>query len=214
MGNVAVQMRASSRSRRTSVHHVHGHQHLCTTHQPIHHTMWPFGSGDKDASDLAKELPPNLQDFFGNADPATKRAASGETLKDEKVAQVLARQPQAYSHQFDAYKRDELLKKAVAVNCAEIQHAVVTCYQGWLLTSANHCTDEIRRATRCTEVQQRALQRLRYADCYSERQCQYMRAMVDRLFTENFGQYGETKNDEAERAFSEGIDAVFERAWR
>lgn len=176
--------------------------------------MWPFGSGDKDARDLAKELPQNLQEFFDHADPATKRAASRDTLKDDKVAQVLARQPQTYSHQFDAYKRDELLKKAVAVNCAEIQQAVVACYQGWLMTSANHCTDEIRRATRCTEVQQRALQQLRYADCYNERQCKYMRTMVDRLFTDNFGQYGEHHDEAAEKAFAEGVDAVFEKAWR
>lgn len=184
------------------------------TSGPIHYTMWPFGSGDKDAGELAKELPPNLQQFFDRADPATKRAASGDALKDEKVTQVLARQPQEYTHLFDAYKRDELLKKAVAVNCAEIQEAVVACYRGWLMTSANHCTDEIRRATRCTEVQQRALQRVRYAECYSQRQCQYMRTMVDRLFTEHFGQFGERKDEAAEKAFGEGVDAVFERAWR
>lgn len=187
---------------------------ICAPYTSHRNSMWPFGSGDKDAGELAKELPENLQKFFNGADPATKRAASGDALKDDKVAQVLARQPQEYSHQFDSYKRDELLKKAVAVNCSEIQQAVVACYQGWLLTSANHCTEEIRRATRCTEVQQRALQRLRYDDCYSERQCQYMRTMVDRLFTETFGQYGERKDEAAKKVFGEGVDALFERAWR
>lgn len=178
--------------------------------QPIF--MWPFGSGDKDTAELAKELPQDLQLFFGAADPATRSGA--DSLKDEKVAEVLAKQPQGYSHEFAAYKRDELLKKAVAVNCAEIQQAVVACYQGWLLVSTNHCMDEIKRATRCTEVQQRALQRMRYADCYSRPQCQYMRTVVDRLFTENFGQYGERVDEEAEKAFNRGVDAAFERAWR
>lgn len=175
---------------------------------------WPFGSKDKDTADLEQELPSGLRLFFKEVNPEAITASSGEgELKDALVERILAKQPQEFDHKFAGYKREELLKKVAAINCAEVQQAVVECYQGWLFLSSNHCTDEIRRTTKCLDLQTRALRQLRYEDCYNKTQCQQMRMTVDILFTKNFGQFGEKYSEEAEKVFTSEVDGMFETLW-
>lgn len=176
---------------------------------------WPFGSKDKDTKDLEKELPSDLQQFFEKVNPESNLPSNGEnSSKDALVERILARESKEYSHEFANYKREELLKKVTAINCAEIQQAVVDCYQGWLFLSSNHCTDEIRKTTKCLDIQNKALRRLRYDDCYKKAQCQQMRMVVDLLFTKNFGQFGENVTDESEKKFEREVDGMIEKLWR
>lgn len=177
--------------------------------------LWPFISKDKDAKELEKDLPTDLQLFFEKVNPESHLAASGDSsAKDNIVDKVLAREVKEYSHEFAKYKRDELLKKVAAINCAEIQEAVVKCYQGWLFTSSNHCTDEIRKTTKCMDLQNKALRQLRYEDCYNKPQCQQMRVVVDYLFTRNFGKLGENVNEETEKNFEREVEGVFAKLWK
>lgn len=176
---------------------------------------WPFGTGDKDTKELKKELPSELQSFFEKANPQTHKSSAGEnSAKDSIVDRILAREHHEYSHDFDAYKREELLKKVTGINCAEIQQAVVDCYQGWSFLSSNHCTDEIRRTTKCMDVQNKALRQLRYESCYNKPQCEQIRILVDMLFVNNFGQYGESMNEETEKKFENEVDSMFDRVWK
>lgn len=175
--------------------------------------MWPFTSGaGKETEELSKELPENLKEFFAEANPAKGRFEGSP--KDEQVDRILAQQNQQYTHEFARYKREELLKKVATINCSELQQAVIDCYQGWLLISANHCSDEIKRAMKCMDVQSRAFKQLRYENCFSEKQCQLMRYVVDKLFTKNFGQFGEHMNEETQLKFDADIDDVFGKVWK
>lgn len=175
---------------------------------------WPFTSGDKDTKELEKELPSDLHAFFDKANPQALQTPIGESeTKDAIVNRTLARDAKEYSHEFATYKRNELLRKVTGINCAEIQQAVVECYQGWSFLSSNHCTDEIRRTTRCMDVQNKALRLLRYEDCHNKPQCEKMRIIVDMLFVNNFGQFGENMTDETEKQFEQEVDGMFKRVW-
>lgn len=177
--------------------------------------MWPFSSKDKDASELEKDLPSDLQLFFTKANPESLQKLGGDSsAKDLLVDKILDREVHEYSHEFAKYKREELLQKVAAINCAEIQQAVVKCYQGWLFLSSNHCTDEIKKTTKCIDLQNKALRQLRYDECYSKSQCQQMRVAVDYLFTKNFGQYGENVSDETEKNFESEVETVFGKLWK
>lgn len=175
---------------------------------------WPFGFRDKDTKELEKELPSELREFFDKSNPQAQHTLVVENAtKDAIVNRTLARESKEYSHKFAAYKRDELLLKVTGINCAEIQQAVVECYQGWSFLSSNHCTDEIRRTTRCMDVQKKALRLLRYEDCYNKQQCEKMRMMVDILFVNKFGQFGEKMTDETEKEFEQEVGSMFSTVW-
>lgn len=173
--------------------------------------MWPFGGARE--PDVADELPETLQTFYKEAAPAGRVADVDRSPKDAVVQQMLAAQAKGYNHALAAYKREHSVRHVALVNCAELQHAVLECYKGWLVASGTHCSDEAARATRCLEMQQRALRSLRYDDCYHPAQCVQMRALVDRFFTTNFGQFGERITDDTVQAFDKDVDAAFALVW-
>lgn len=178
--------------------------------------MWPFTS-DKDASEVSKELPADLGAFFDKANPQTTHQSKLEVSPHQKkVNQVLGKhENRPYSFEFERYKKRETLKVATQVNCAEIQQQVVECLRGWNLALGNRCDAEIKTHTKCVETQTMALKRLFYDDCVDVDQCKRIRFAVDKLFVDNFGQFGEHVDDEEHRArFESGVDGVFSRVWR
>lgn len=172
--------------------------------------MWPFGSDN--SKDITNELPENLQEFYKEKNPTKHKLE--QNFKDEKVQKVLAKAGQGYTHTFEQYKRDYLAQKASAINCAELQAAVLKCYDGWLFLGIDNCSAQIKTAAKCNEIQERAFHRLRYNECYSERQCGAIRYVVDQLFTKNFGQLGENVNEELQATFERELDAVFDKVWK
>lgn len=193
------------------------------THPPVHSTlnsaffrnivpyMWPFGS-QKSNKDVTDELPENLQEFYKEVSLTAHKLEKDS--KDEKVANVLDRQNTQYSFEFDEFKREFLAQKSSAINCAELQAAVLKCYEGWLFFGVDNCSAEIKRGAKCNELQERAFQRLRYNECYSQKQCNAIRYVVDQLFTKNFGQLGENVNEELQVKFEYDLDQVFDRVWK
>ncbi|KAM3125612.1 hypothetical protein ACQ2H7_000989 [Candidozyma auris] len=173
--------------------------------------MWPFGSS-KPEKDVTSELPEELKDFYKEVTPTKQRVT--QDSKDERVAKILNRQQAHYTHELDQFKRDYSAQKASAINCAELQAAVLKCYEGWSFFGADNCSAEIKRASKCNELQERAFQKLRYNDCYSQRQCSAIRYLVDQLFIKNFGQLGENVNDESQVNFEKDLDNAFEKVWK
>lgn len=178
--------------------------------------MWPF-SNDKDSAQVSKELPQDLGAFFEQANPETSQQSKFELSPHQKKVNSVLRQRenQPYSHEFDQYKRRETLKSATQVNCAEIQQQVVECLRGWNLTLSNRCETEIKTHTKCVETQTRALKLLFYEDCVDIDQCKKIRYVVDKLFVDNYGQYGEQIDDEDTRMrFDSGVESAFAKIWR
>ncbi|GEQ72736.1 hypothetical protein JCM33374_g6424 [Metschnikowia sp. JCM 33374] len=175
--------------------------------------MWPFTSADKSSSELDKELPENLKEFFKESDPSYRLIDHEEDPKESQVQKVLARQSKEYDGELDRYKHSETPRKVATINCAELQQAVVACYQGWSFFG-NECSEEIIRTTKCLEIQQAALKKLRFGDCYSVKHCSSIRAFTDLLFTSHFGQFGENINEETTSKFDTAVDEAFAAVWR
>lgn len=175
--------------------------------------MWPFDSGDKDASELTKLLPESLQGFF-RAEEASKSTLHDDQIKSEKVQSVLAKHHRDDSGAFKLYKDREPPKAAAKINCADLQLAAIECYRSMGFTGGTDCRPIVQRALKCAEIQQRGLNRLRYQECYDKRQCTLIRGIVDHAFIHNFGLMGEKINEETERDFERSIDSAFDLAWK
>lgn len=180
--------------------------------------MWPFTTlYGKDTKELAKELPEDLQGFFAENNPDAKHQSIFEiTPHQKRVNDVLSKQPQnpEYSYDFDKYKQAQTPHKVTAINCAELQQKVMECLRGWNVTSTDPCRVEINKTASCVEIQNRALKRMYYQDCVSVEQCSSIRYVIDKLFTENFGQYGDNINEEAQKKFDTELDKVFYKIWK
>lgn len=175
--------------------------------------MWPFNS--KNSTDPADELPEKLQNFFRESDPTSNKTGLVSAIsKDSRVQQVLDKGPENTSLEFKHYKRTKRPHQAAAINCAELQEAVMRCYEGWLVLGSGNCKEQIRRASQCMDLQEKALEQLRYNDCYNERQCKHMRAVVDDLFQQHFGKGGERLQTAPIEDFEAAVDAKFDKLWR
>jgi hypothetical protein len=183
--------------------------------------LWPFGSGDKKTSDVTPELADNVKEFFDKNNPDKSHGSIFEaTPHHKRVNEVLLRQQKQnggkgeYDYTFERYKQAETIDKATYINCAELQEKVADCLRNLTMMSTDQCKKEIGRTTKCAEIQKDALKKLFYEDCYNTKQCDYIRFVTDKLFTENFGQYGENVNDETKAKFDKEIDKAFYRAWK
>lgn len=174
--------------------------------------MWPFTSSSKDGGELTKELSPQVQQFFAKADPiqgSRNLSSEREQLVLDKVAAH-----SGYNYDLQMFKQHHPLRVLATINCAELQQAVVECYRGWELLKGVECSKPFARASACVEIQQAALRRLHYDQCYSVEQCKLMRAMVDKLFTAEFGVMGDNVNEETRKNFETGLDLAFDLLWK
>lgn len=170
--------------------------------------MWPFSSSN-DELDL---LPADIREFYDKADPT--RQVDEKKRKDDRVNALLAKNAHSFSHELEKHKREFRAKKAAAINCAELQEAVLECHKGWLMLSLENCAAPMKRASLCQDTQLHAFSKLRYDQCYSIKHCAQIRYIVDRLFTKNFGQLGENQTDESKQNFERDLDKAFDQAWK
>ncbi|KAK6459669.1 uncharacterized protein RJT20DRAFT_21648 [Scheffersomyces xylosifermentans] len=188
--------------------------------------MWPFtsssgsSSGSKESESIEKELPENLKEFFSESNPEPDHRSIFEISPEQKrVNEVMLRAEKSrtgeYSDEFERYKQREKAKKVCSINCAEVQQQVLECFKNWKWASfETPCSQEIVRTTTCIDIQKVALKKLYYDDCVSIPQCQQIRFVVDKLFTENFGQLGDNVTDETKKNFDKDLDSVFYKIWK
>lgn len=180
--------------------------------------MWPFTSDKgKETSEITKELPEGLKEFFKKYNPDLQHESVFDiSPQQQRVNEILQKHEKnnAYSYEFDLYKQRETRKTVTSVNCAELQQKVVDCFRGWNFTKTTHCSQEMKQNTSCVEIQNDALKRLYYDDCYNTDQCNKIRFIIDKLFTENFGQYGEQTNEENKAKFDQQVDKAFYKIWK
>ncbi|CUM47226.1 unnamed protein product [Debaryomyces tyrocola] len=180
--------------------------------------MWPFNSNNgKDTSEIAEELPDNLKGFFKENNPDLKHETIFDVPPQQKRVNEILHKHQKnneYSFEFDKYKRRETPKKVTSINCAELQQKVIECFRGWTFTLTNQCSQEIKNNSSCIEIQNNALKKLYYDDCYNIDHCTKIRFVIDKLFIDNFGQYGENMTDESKHKFNEEIDKAFYKIWK
>ncbi|KAK6465804.1 hypothetical protein DFJ63DRAFT_310887 [Scheffersomyces coipomensis] len=183
--------------------------------------MWPFtsSSGGKDASELTKELPDNLKQFFNEVNPEPNHQSIFEISPHQKrVNEVLKREDdlkRPYDDEFYKYKQTEKAKKACSINCSEVNSQILECFKNWNYTSFDTpCSKEIAATTKCLEVQKNAFKKLHYDECISIKQCNQIRYIIDKMFTENFGQLGNEINDQTHKKFDQDLDKVFWKIWR
>lgn len=180
--------------------------------------VWPFTSNKgKETSELVKELPEDLKDFYHQSNPEGKYGPLFEpSVRDEKVNRVLQEHAnnRETSYDFDRYKRRETARVATQVNCAEVQHKVIECIRNWKLMDASHCSHEVKNFNSCVEIQKKAFGMLYYDDCYSIEQCSKIRFVVDKLFTENFGRYAESIGNANTTKFFDDVNNVFDMVWK
>lgn len=174
--------------------------------------MWPF------TKETPLDLTPELLEFLDEQTPSHKSKSIFEiSPQQQRVNQVLQKHTNDdYDYVFDRYKQTEKIPKVATINCAELQEKVLECFRGYNLTAThNQCKDEINKVSSCIEVQAKALKRLYYEDCVDVEQCSKIRYIVDKLFTENFGQYGENLHGEVNvEKFNKEIDGVFYKVWK
>jgi hypothetical protein len=183
--------------------------------------MWPFNSNEKKTEEVTQDLSPNVQEFFKEANPEKNHQSIFEESPQQKqVNKVLAREEKwvkeqnHYDYKFERYKQTEGPNKVAQINCAELQQKVIECFRNWSLTSADQCRAEIGIVTKCADLQNHALKKLYYEDCYNIPQCDYIRYVADKLFTENFGQFGEDISDESKTKFNKDLDKAFKKVWK
>lgn len=184
-------------------------------------TMWPFSSSEKKTEEVTKDLSPNVQEFFVETNPEKNHQSIFEESPHQKqVNQVLLREEKwakEHNHvdyKFDRYKQSEKPIKVAQINCAELQQNVIECFRNWNITSTDQCRAEIGLVTKCADLQNVALKKLYYEDCYNIPHCDYIRSAADELFTKNFGQFGEDINDETTAKFKQDLDQAFTKAWK
>ncbi|CAK7893490.1 hypothetical protein CAAN1_22S00782 [[Candida] anglica] len=180
--------------------------------------MWPFSSSNqgKKTSDLEKEIPDSLKDIFHKGNPEWKNEANFGIAEEEKLVEM-AKQRQSkepYSYEFDDYKRNEDHKKVTYINCVELQKNVISCLKNWKGADLSFCDKEMKLNSACTDIQTKALKRLRYDECVSIKQCKQIRFLIDDLFVKNFGQLGEHFDDQTYAKFSDEVDASFVKIWK
>lgn len=166
--------------------------------------MWPFSQPD-----ITKDIPPELRAVFDENNPRPQAGADHQA----RVEAVLANHD-TYSFDLQQYKQHNTLPRVASINCAEIQHAVSTCFQGWSLTDTDPCSTLVKNLSKCVEIQQDALKKLHYHQCYSEKQCGQIRRLVDELFVRNFGQMGDNVTEELKLVFDAEVNKYFEKVWR
>ncbi|KAK6204670.1 uncharacterized protein RJT21DRAFT_111234 [Scheffersomyces amazonensis] len=183
--------------------------------------MWPFtSSNDRDTSELTNQLPNNLKEFFDEVNPEQNHESIFEVSPQQaRVNEVLLRTEKANHGKYDdvlsKYKLTEKPKKVCSINCSEINQQVMTCFKNFNYASfETPCTKEIKATTTCIELQKKALKKLHYDQCISIKQCDQIRYVIDKLFTENFGQYGDNVNEETSHKFNNDLDKVFWKVWR
>ncbi|EGW31764.1 uncharacterized protein SPAPADRAFT_141336 [Spathaspora passalidarum NRRL Y-27907] len=182
--------------------------------------MWPFTSSKptegKKTEDINKELPKDLQEFFKQENPDKKHANLFEQSSPQNhIFEVLNKhKDDPKDPRLAYYKSSQDINNACAVNCSEIKNQVVECSkQVTWLQSGSPCADIIKAMSACTQIQKTALQTLHFDECYNVKQCQMMRYYVDKIFTENFGQYGSEMNDETRAKFNKDIDDAVYKVW-
>jgi hypothetical protein len=181
--------------------------------------MWPFTSNgsSKPTSDLEKELPDSLKGIFKQENPDNKHEALRlSSHQQRQVDTVVARslKDNPYNFEFDDYKRNENVKKATYINCAQLQKNVLTCLKNWKATDLLFCDHEMKISAACTDVQTRALQKLHYDECVSIKQCQQIRFLVDDLFIKNFGENGDEFSKERCEGYFADVEESFDKVWK
>lgn len=161
--------------------------------------MWPFTPGDNDKS--PENISPSLQSFFEKEDQHAR------LLKFEKADSLEPRsqsKPTTLSGVELLHYRQST-RQVASVNCAELQHAVLECYKGWKYLKGTECSEAMTRTTKCMDLQQEALRRLRYEECSSKDECMQIRVLVDEMFTRNFGKLGENINEDTMRVYESDL---------
>lgn len=176
-----------------------------------HSEMWPFSSGGKaeDPDNVTEDISPSLQQFFEKQD----RSARGLKLEKPDITGPVPQAPASTLSDINFVQFKQDTRKVAAINCAEIQQAALECYKGWKFLSGTECSTAMTRSTRCMAIQQNALKRLRYEECSSRDQCQQIRALVDELFTRNYGQFGENINEETQKCFEYDLGRTLSFLW-
>lgn len=184
----------------------------CThIHQPPPKTkpqMWPFTSSAP--SDVKDEISPSLQTFF-DAEDRSARSMNRESVDVPSKSVSRSEGQTLMDVEFAQFKQST--KKVAAINCAELQEAALECYKGWLYLTGTECSRKMVRSSKCMEVQQDALRRLRYEDCSSREQCVEIRMLADELFTRNFGQFGEKMDENTQRIFENDLQRTQKYLW-
>lgn len=176
--------------------------------------MW-WWNRSKKTEEIEKELPPDLQDFFKSNNPDAKYQSNFELTPEKKqVNKVLSRAKQNYSHDFEMYKKRNTIRNVAAVNCSELQLKVTDCFKTWDLSRLDNCSKEMEKNKACVKIQEDGFRRLSYEDCYSIEHCDKIRFLVDQMFIQNFGQYGEEINDNSIDKFNQNLDKYFYKIWK
>lgn len=177
---------------------------------------WPFNTKNE-TEEVTKKLPDGLKEFFQEQTPDHKAQSIFEiSPQQEKVNKTLQKYAdRQYSYEFDRYKQTEKPLKVATINCAEIQEQVLNCFRGYSFTTGTQCKEEIGKVSQCMELQAKALKKLHYEDCVEVEQCDKIRYIVDKLFTDNFGQFGDLlQDDQNQSKFNNDLDKVFYKIWK
>lgn len=161
--------------------------------------MWPFSSSDSNKA--PEDISPRLQSFFDKEDTHAR------ALKLERVASLepesLLKPTSLSDIELTRYRQNA--QRVAAINCAELQQAVLECYKGWKYLKGTECSEAMTRTTKCMELQQDALRRLRYEECASKEECMLIRMLVDEMFIRNFGQLGTNINEDTMRVYESDL---------
>ncbi|CCE81598.1 Piso0_002259 [Millerozyma farinosa CBS 7064] len=177
--------------------------------------MWPFSSGSgKDTSEVLKEIPDGLRDFFEEQNPDKRFEGDGSSPYLKRINEVLSRETKNVDSKVDNYKRRENLRVVTGINCAELQQKVLECMRGWSYTQGKQCAEEIQNNTKCVSIQHAALKKLHYEDCYSIEHCKKIRFIVDMLFTKHYGRYGTETGEDVDSKFAKELDKSFFKVWK
>ncbi|CUM64271.1 uncharacterized protein PRCAT00001868001 [Priceomyces carsonii] len=180
--------------------------------------MWPFtNSNVKETTKITDELPDNLKDFFKKTDLDAKTESIFEPNEKDKIVDAILQEHNKsgkYSHDLDMYKRTDSPRKVLSINCAEIQKHVIDCLRGWTLTKTTYCQEEMNNNRDCVDIQRNALKNLYYDSCIDVTQCNKIRYIIDKLFIENFGQYGDNINEASRIKFDRDINNAFYKIWK
>lgn len=167
--------------------------------------MWPFSSvADflENSSDPSESISPSLQSFFEEQDRSA-RSTELEKLDASFVHSILPIVTSVSEVEFHKFKKDPV--HVAYINCSELQTAVLDCYKNHDYLKGTKCSEAMSRATKCINIQQDTLKRLRYEDCRTREQCMQIRVLADNLFTRNYGLKGENINPETEKVFESDL---------